>query len=343
MSTIAGPETRSDQSAPRMAPKRWLTPAAVAVLVVALAFFPLVMSAFSTLQLTLVLVYAVAVLGLDVATGWTGQVSLGQSAFFGIGAYAAAICADRGWPLLVGLLLGIVVSGVVGALVAIPASRLHGYALGMVTLALPVIAVPLAKRFKDLTGGAQGINVGVAAPPEWTGLAPDQWRYYVVAVLAGMVFLLVASLRRSRFGRAFDSIRASEVLATSQGISVMRYKVLAFTICSVLGGIAGVMYLVAVQYISPETLVLTLSISLLASLAIGGLRSLTGCLLGAAFYVTVPNLVGSINPGTSYLFYGVSLLVVMLLLPGGIAPGVTQLLRYRRTAGTTTTSPTKEG
>ena len=342
MSTVTGPEARTARSVTRPGARRWLGPATAVVAVVALALFPLLMSAFSTLQLTLVLVYAVAVLGLDVSIGWTGQVSLGQSAFFGIGAYSAAVAAEHGWPLLVGLLLGIVVAGVVGALVAVPASRLHGYALGMVTLSLPVIAVPLAKRMGSLTGGAQGINVSIVAPPSWTGLAPDQWRYYVVAVIAGIAFLLVASLRRGRFGRAFDSIRASEVLATSQGISVTRYKVLAFTICSVLGGVAGVLYLVTVQYISPETLVLTLSISLLASLAIGGLRSLTGCLLGAAFYVTVPNLVGSINPGTSYLFYGVSLLVVMLLLPGGIAPGVARMARHPRLARTTS-SPTEEG
>lgn len=308
----------------RMSPA-WMSPAWMSrltpvVLVVVLAVFPLTSSPFAVLQLTLILVYAVAVLGLDVLVGWTGQVSLGQSAFFGLGAYCTAIAANAGLPLLAGLLIGIAVTAVVGLLVAVPAARLHGYALGMVTLALPVVAVPLAKRLDGLTNGAQGLNVAIVVPPEWSGLETDQWRYYTVAVVAGLVFLVSAALRRGRFGRAFDAIRANEVLAVSQGVPVTHYKVLAFTICAVYGGIAGGLYVVAVQFISPETLILTLSISLLASLAIGGLRSLTGCLVGAAFYVLVPNLTGAVNAGQSYLLYGVCLLAVMVLMPRGVAP-----------------------
>lgn len=306
----------------------------LAAMVVAFAVFPLTLSSFVVLQLTLVLVYAVAILGLDVLIGWTGQVSLGQSAFFGVGAYSAAIAAENGWPVVAGLLVAAVVAGVVGLLVAIPASRLHGYALGMVTLALPVVAVPLAKRLEGLTGGAQGINVSIVEAPAWSGLAPDQWRYYFVAIVAGLVFLLTAALRRGRFGRAFDSIRANEVLATSQGVPVMTYKVLAFTIAAILGGIAGVLYLVAVQFISPETLILTLSIALLASLAIGGLRSHAGCLVGAAFYVLVPSYTGGINAGQSYLLYGVCLLLVMLLMPRGIAPSIRTAVARAAVAGT---------
>lgn len=314
---------------------RWL---GLLVLVVVFAVFPLTSSPFAVLQLTLILVYAVAVLGLDVLVGWTGQVSLGQSAFFGLGAYCTAIAAEAGLPLIVGLLIGIVVAALVGVLVAIPAARLHGYALGMVTLTLPVVAVPLAKRLDGLTNGAEGLNVAMVVPPEWTGLATDQWRYYVVAVVTGLVFLLGAALRRGRFGRAFDAIRANEVLAASQGVPVTQYKVLAFTICAVYGGIAGALYVVAVQFISPETLILTLSISLLASLAIGGLRSLTGCFVGAAFYVLVPNLTGAVNAGQSYLLYGVCLLVVMLLMPRGVAPTIRNavLRLVRRTERTST-------
>ncbi|GAA1297524.1 branched-chain amino acid ABC transporter permease [Planotetraspora silvatica] len=296
-------------------------------LVLVFAVFPLFMSPFANLQVTLILVYAVAILGLDILVGWTGQVSLGQSAFFGIGAYGVAAGAVHGWPVWAGLLLGTAVAGVVGCLVAIPAARLRGYALGMITLTLPVVAVPLAKRMEAVTGGAQGLNVTIVQAPAWTGLAADQWRYYVVGVGAAIVFALAAALRRGRFGRAFDAVRVNEALATAQGVHVTRYKVLAFTLSAVYGGVAGVLYVVAVQFISPETLILTLSISMLAGLAIGGLRSLLGCVLGAAFYVVVPNLTGSVSAGQSYLLYGVCLLVVMLLMPRGVAPALGHAVR----------------
>lgn len=326
---------------PGAARQQWARRLGLAALLVVLAVYPLTMSQFATLQMTLILVYAVAILGLDVLIGWTGQVSLGQSAFFGIGAYTAAIVSGHGGQIWLGLLLGALVAGIVGAIVAIPAARLHGYALGMVTLALPVVAVPLSKRLGSVTGGAQGLNVDVVVAPDWSGLAPDQWRYYCVALVAGLVFLVTAALRRGKFGRAFDAIRAHEVLATSQGVPVTRYKILAFTICATYGGIAGVLYLMAVQFISPETLILTLSISLLASLAIGGLRSLTGCFAGAAFYVIVPNVTGQVSAGQSYLLYGLGVLVVMVLMPRGLAPSagrlVTRILRGRRPVATTTT------
>ncbi|GII58702.1 branched-chain amino acid ABC transporter permease [Planotetraspora thailandica] len=315
---------KPDGGAARRPYGRMLTGAA---LVIVLAVFPLVMSPFANLQVTLTLVYAVAILGLDILVGWTGQVSLGQSAFFGIGAYGVAVCADRGWPVWAGLLFGVVLAGVVGCLVAVPAARLRGYALGMITLTLPVVAVPLAKRLEVVTGGAQGLNVTIAEAPEWTGLAADQWHYYVVAAGAALVFALAAALRRSHFGRAFDAVRVDEALATAQGVHVTRYKVLAFTLSAVYGGFAGVLYVVAVQFISPETLILTLSISLLAGLAIGGLRSLLGCVLGAAFYVVVPNVTGEVSAGQSYLLYGVCLLAVMLLMPRGVAPALDRVVR----------------
>ncbi len=292
---------------------------ALVVVAIAVALIPLNASPFINLQFTLVLVYAVAILGLDVLIGSAGQVSLGQSFFFGLGAYATAIAVTRGLPLPLAGILGAVLGGVVGALVAIPAVRLRGYALAMVTLALPVVGVPLATRLTSLTGGSQGLVVRTADAPAWTGLANDQWHFYIVAVVVAIVFLLIANLLRGRFGRAFASIRANEVLATAMGIPVQRYKILAFTISAACGGIAGALYVVAAQYISPETLVLTLSISLLASLVVGGLRSPLGAVLGAGFYVLVPNVAGSVSAGQSFLIYGLFLLVAMIVLPGGIA------------------------
>ncbi|MBY3555601.1 branched-chain amino acid ABC transporter permease [Modestobacter lapidis] len=305
---------------------RWARLTATALLVVAVVSLPLNASPFVNLQLSIVLATAVALLGLDVLTGWTGQVSLGQSAFYGIGAYAVAVCTARGWPLLVGLAVTVLIAGLVGAIIAIPAVRLRGYALSMVTLALPVVAVPLAKRLDGLTGGSPGLATRTVSAPEWSGLDNDQWRFLVIALISAAVFLLVRNVLKGRHGRALATIRSSEVLATAMGIPVQRYKVGAFVVAAACGGVGGGLYVVAVQFISPETLIVTFSISLLAVLVIGGLRSTLGPLLGAAFYVLVPNVTGAVDAGQSYLLYGLCVLLVMFLLPGGLASAVHRVL-----------------
>lgn len=289
------------------------------VIAVLIAFVPQVASPFVNLQLSLVSTYAVAILGLGVVTGWAGQVSLGQSAFFGLGAYTTAVVIQHGWPLVAALSASAAFALVLGAVVAVPAVRLHGYALAMVTLVLPVVAVPLAKRLDQLTGGSQGTSVTAAVAPPWSGQANDQWRFYLVVVVALAVFVLVAGLLRGRVGRALATIKTSEILATSMGIQVRRYKVLAFSVAAGCGGVAGWQYIVLVQFMSPESVALTLSIAMLAALFVGGLRSRMGAVYGAAFYVLVPNLTGTISPGQSYLLYGVCLLVVLFFMPGGVA------------------------
>ena len=323
MSTVV--QTAQQRTAAAASParsRRWLPAAGLALFAVVVAVVPLYASPFTNLQLALLATLAVAILGLDVLIGWAGQVSLGQSAFYGLGAYVTVIMAESGLPLVAALLASGLACAAVGAVVAVPALRLRGYALGMVTLALPVVAVPLAKRLQDVTGGSQGRTTNTATAPAWTGLADDQWRYYVVVVVAATTFLLVRAMLRGRYGRAFATIRANEVVASAMGIAVQRYKLLAFTVAALCGGVAGFLHVVAVQFISPETLILQFSIFMLASLVVGGLRSSLGCLLGAAFYVLVPNLT-AVNPERSYLYYGLTLLAVLFFAPGGVA-GVLQ-------------------
>jgi branched-chain amino acid transport system permease protein len=299
--------------------------AAIAVLAVLLAAVPQFASPFTNLQLTLILAYGVAILGLDVLVGRTGQVSLGQSAFLGLGAYAAAYAFDRGWGPVAALGLAVALAGIVAALVAVPAVRLKGFAFGIITLALPAFGVPLANRLADLTGGSQGLGVVATTVPAWTGQADDQWRLYLVAVVAGAVFWVVHNLLDGRLGRALAAIRVNEAMATATGVAVHRYKMLAFTIAGLCGGVAGWLYLVAVQFVSPAVLQLNLSVSLLVALVVGGIRSPLGCLLGAAFFVLVPDLTDNISPGRSYLINGVCLLLVLFFFPGGLAYALRRL------------------
>jgi branched-chain amino acid transport system permease protein len=318
---------------------RWVRLAALAVVVVVLVVFPLVSTPYSNYQLSLIAVFAVALLGLNVVMGYTGQVSLGQSAFLGLGAYIAAYGILHGWPLLLSLVLCAVIPAVVGMLVALAAARLRGLALAMITIALPIVGVPLARRFDGFTGGSQGQVVSWLEAPGWSGLADDQWRAYVVLVIAGVAFALVRNLVRGRIGRAFGIVKENEAVALSMGVSPYRTKVLAFTIASLLGGVSGFMYLAVVQYTSPETLTFATSINLVAAMVIGGSASIVGTALGALYYVLVPVLAGQVNSSRTALISGVILLAVLFVLPAGLASLPRRLARLaspgRRRSGAT--------
>lgn len=307
---------------------------AVAVLLVVL---PLTQSPYVNRQLSLMAVFAVAIVGLNIVMGYAGQVSLGQSAFLGLGAYIAAYGVVEGWPIPVIFVLCAVVPAIVGMLVALAAARLRGLALAMVTISLPIIGVPLAKRLREFTGGSQGTTVSWLRAPEWSGLDHDQWRYYVVVVIAVLMFLLARNLVKGKMGRAFRIVKENESVAIAMGISPYRYKVLAFTIASLFGGVAGFLYLGIVQYTSPETLNFHHSINMVAAMVIGGSASILGSILGAIYYMLVPVLANEVDPSLTALVSGVILLAVLFLVPGGIVSlprRLTQAVRaVRRRAG----------
>ncbi len=298
--------------------RSWVRWVVVAVVVILLVVAPLVLPQFANQTLIRIGVYAVAVLGLNIVMGYGGQVNLGQIFFLGLGAYVTAYGVTHGWNIALVLIAACVIPGVVGLLVALAAARLGGLAIAMVTIALPIIGVPLAKRFADVTGGSQGISARFSAAPGWTGLYDDQWQFYLVLVIGGVAFVLARNFVRGRFGRALAIVKENEAVASSMGISPYRYKVLAFTIASILGGVSGFLYMVAVQYTSPETLSFGHSISLLAAMVIGGAGSIVGSLLGGAYYVFVPQATAAIDPNLTVVIQGAILLIVLFVLPGGL-------------------------
>ena len=312
-------------------------PARIALIVVAaiaLVAAPLVLPAFANQTLVRIGVYAVAVLGLNIVMGYTGQVNLGQIFFVGLGAYVTAYGVNHGWNIIVVFAAACVSAGIVGLLVALAAARLGGLAIAMVTIALPIVGVPLAKRLSEFTGGSQGTSARFSDAPEWSGLYNDQWQFYIVLVVTAAAFLLARSLVRGKYGRAFAVVRENEAVAASMGVSPYRTKVLAFTIASIFGGASGFLYLAAVQYTSPETLSFGHSISLVAAMVIGGAGSIAGSLLGGAYYVFVPQLTNAIDPNFTAVSQGAILLAVLFLLPGGLVslPRVIRRLSRRRTA-----------
>jgi branched-chain amino acid transport system permease protein len=219
---------------------------------------------------------------------------------------------------------------VAGLLVALAAARLGGLAIAMVTIALPIVGVPLAKRLSDLTGGSQGLATSFAGAPAGTGLFDDQWQLYLVLLIGGIVFLLTRNLVRGKYGRAFPIVKGNENVASSMGISPYRYKVLAFTIASLIGGVSGFLYVLVVQYTSPETMTFGHSISLVAAMVIGGSASIVGSILGGAYYVLVPQLTNIIDPNLTALLQGAILLAVLFVLPGGLVSLPRALTRGRR-------------
>ncbi|MFC9997613.1 branched-chain amino acid ABC transporter permease [Nocardia sp. NPDC127526] len=293
---------------------------AIAALLALACYAPFQLSPFHTFQLSMALVYAVALLGMNLLVGQTGQISLGHGAFLAVGAYATAVMLDR-WdaPHIATLPVAAGLTFVLGLALGIPALRLRGLYLALVTLAIAIFLVPLLKRFESLTGGSMGLTVPKPEAPEWTGLAEDQWLYFLALGVAVVSFLFVAGVLRSRVGRALNAIRDHETAAEVMGVRPAQYKTLAFAWSAMFAGMAGCVYTWVIAYVSPDSFATGLSITLLAGLVVGGLGSLWGPLLGGFFVMYVPSLAQDVNQAAPGVVFGLLLIAVMYLAPTGLA------------------------
>ncbi|NUO98650.1 MAG: branched-chain amino acid ABC transporter permease [Nonomuraea sp.] len=305
--------------------RRWIT-ALVAAAVLCYAPFQLV--PFHVFQLTMVMIYAVALLGLNLLVGHAGQISLGHGAFFAVGAYAAAIMLDR-WdtPYPLTLPVAAAVTFVLGLALGVPAMRLRGLYLALVTLAIAIFLVPLLKRFEDVTGGSMGLTLPKPQPPAWTGLAEDQWLYFLALAVAAAAFWLARGLLRSRVGRALHALRDDEGAAEVMGVRLSSYKTLAFAWSAMFAGAAGCLYTWVIGFVSPDSFVVTLSITLLAGLVVGGLGSLYGPLLGALFVMFVPSISQDVNEAAPGVIFGLLIIAVMYVAPTGLAGLAERLIK----------------
>jgi branched-chain amino acid transport system permease protein len=308
-------DTDRSQSADR---RRWLKPAGLVLLAAVALLVPFQLAPFQVGRLTLVLVISIAVLGLNLLTGYSGQLSLGHGAFYAVGAYCVAILLREGLPLVVSILVAIALTFVLGFLFGIPALRLRGIYLALVTLALAVVVPPLIRRFSGLTGGVQGLLVDRPEPPAWSGLAPDQWLYLMTLAVAAIAFLVVRNLVTGRVGRALRSIKDNELVARSMGVNLALYKTTTFAISAGLAGLAGGMYTVVVGFVSPESFTFLLSINLVAAMVVGGTGTIAGALIGAAFIQYVPEWTSDIDAALGGILYGAALIAAVLLMPGGV-------------------------
>jgi branched-chain amino acid transport system permease protein len=322
------------------------------VLVLA-GFFLLVVNVlenFSALRWATAMTLAIAILGLNIVTGYSGQISVGHSAFFGIGAYTTMILvADYGWPFLATLPVAGALGFAVGFVLGIPALRIRGLYLALITLGLALAFPAIVKSdnffgidFAALTGGSNGMSITSGdvtsvdgfrwAPPSW---APDSWSsndwvFTTLFVIALVLFALTSNLVRSRVGRGLIAMRDNETGAAVSGVYPAQYKVLAFATSALVTSIGGGCFALAATTIGPDTFGLQRSIEFIAGLVIGGVATILGPAIGGALVEFLPYwafeidwpIVGRLDGPEAGILYGLLLILIVFFMPGGIVYGL---------------------
>ncbi|SDY34109.1 amino acid/amide ABC transporter membrane protein 2, HAAT family [Variovorax sp. YR266] len=312
----------------------------IAVLLLCACSLPIFLTDYRLFQVTMVLVYAIAILGLNLLTGFTGQISLGHGAFFAIGAYTAAILMDHYQvPYWLTIPTAALVCLVAGFLFGLPILRLEGHYLALATFALGV-ALPQLLKHKSLeawTGGVQGIVLSKPDPPIESmlgmALSPDRWLYLLTLGIAAFLFAVAWNLLRGRVGRALVAIRDQPTAAGSMGVDIAMFKSLAFAVSALYTGVAGALSATIVAFVAPDSFTIFLSLSLMIGVVIGGLASIPGAIVGALFLQFVPSLAGGISKAAPWAIYGVLLIACMFVMPGGGAAAVRTGIRRLRSWG----------
>ncbi len=343
-------------------PRYWL----VVVVILFFAGWPTVISSFQASQWAQALILAIAIMGLNILVGYSGQISLGHGAFMALGAYTSAILAHRyKMDYLVTIPIAGLLTGIVGFLFGVPALRLSALYLALATFALAVVTPSLIKRPAALTGGVQGIVLTPVDPPQFakdaftaltgSAMTSDQWTYYVTFAFALVLFWLAWNLVRHRAGRAMRAIRDGEVAAAASGVNIAGYKTLAFGISALYAGIAGSLFGLASGFVSPDTFPVALSIQLLVGAVIGGLASIPGPLIGGIFAYFLPiesnqwvptqtwipsQVAATVVKAGPAVTYGAALILIMIFAPNGIAGLVTA--GYARLRGRLRGAPDRE-
>ena len=290
---------------------------------------PFLVSQFRAVQLATVAAYFIAIVGLDILTGTSGQISLGHGALMAIGGYATGILmVDHGVRDLWTIPAAGVVGFGVGIVVGIPALRLRGLYLALATFGIAVALPTILKRFEGLTGGSTGLSLfsqltghGVGVTIGGHALTNNDWLYALCWSIAIPLYLVAWWLLSSKFGRSLTAIRDNELAAAASGINRSTYKVLAFGVSSAYAGVAGALYAIIATFVSPDTFPITLSLYLLVGAVVGVYGSIWGALLGALLIQFLPDLVDLVpavdakSGGPRTFFFGAILVGVMILLP----------------------------
>jgi len=295
-------------------------PLAAIIFLFSLLLFPLIMTHLYYMHLAnLILIYAIAATGLNIVTGYTGQLSLGHAAFFAIGAYCSALFGKGlGWPFLGSLAASSVAATVFGALLGLPSLRLRGPYLALATAGFAEIIRIVINNWESVTQGSRGITD--IPPPSFFGVAITSERawYYLLVLFLLLCTLATYRILRSHYGRAFVAVRDNELAASASGLNPFTYKVLAFAMSAFLAGMAGSLYAHYRAYISPDTFTFAESVSFLSMVVVGGKGRLFGPLIGSAALTLVPDLLSFLQD-FKMVFHGILLVLAMMFLPGGLS------------------------
>ena len=331
MSGEIAAEAREVASPIRVQPsaRSWFSGVVTALFLIFAVSLTFLVSGYHLFQLTLLVAYALAILGLNLVTGYNGQISLGHGAFYAVGAYTAAILiSEFNVPYWATLPAAAVVSAFVGLLVGYPALRFTGLYLALTTFALAV-AVPQLLKFKlieDWTGGVQGIVISKPKAPFGLPLTADQYLYLFSLTVAALLFLLAWNLIRGRVGRAMMATRDHALAAEAMGIDIASVKTRTFAVSAMYTGIAGALSAIAVEFVAPDSFTIFLSVFLFVGLVVGGVASIAGAIFGAAFVVFIPNIAEQVSKAAPGAIYGVILIAFMYLIPSGVAGLLRQIV-----------------
>ena len=296
-------------------------------------------------QFTQVAAYAIAILALDLVIGFSGQISLGHSAFVGIGAYTTVILvADHHWNYFATVPVGFALAFIVGLIVGLPALRIRGLYLAVVTLAVATVFPTLILKYDSFTGGPNGKQASnKLVPPSWTPFdarsrfGPVAYRYFVVLIIAVLMFILVRNLMHSRAGRALIALRDNSTSAATSGVNLPIYKTLVFGLSAGNAGVAGSCLMIQLPQATDGKFGIELAIFLVVALVIGGVATVSGAIPGALAYVFIPYYSSAWSNNIHFLkgrpgagsiagvIYGVLLLIFVFILPGGVIDGLRRL------------------
>ncbi|WP_262286323.1 branched-chain amino acid ABC transporter permease [Micromonospora sp. MA102] len=309
--------------------RRTVVAAAYTVAAVIAVVLPFTSPPYVVQNYTRVLIVALPAIGLNMLTGYAGLISLGQSAFFGLGAYVTAILAgDHGWAWWETTPLAMLLAFGAGMLVGVPSLRIKGIYLAVVTLVLAAFFPSIIMRFNHLTGGNQGKTLDVMEAPSWLPFESDQFGYFVCALILVVVMVLMHNLARSRAGRSLVALRDNQTAAAMMGVDRARTNIAIFGVSASLAGLAGSLFSATQGIVSSETAYLTLggSIQFIAAMVLGGPTTVVGPLVGSAITERLPVVLSGIDPVLAQVIYGALLIVVVLLMRGGIGGVASRLL-----------------
>jgi branched-chain amino acid transport system permease protein len=303
----------------------WILFALVAVVVLVIPVFS--HDGYLIQLLNIAILNAIVVLGLNFATGWTGQINFGQAAFYGLGAYTTAIATKSGLPWIATPFLSAAVVMAASLALGLPTLRLRTYYLAMTTIGFGEIVRLIIVHWEPVTGGTSGLRAIPGISLFGFGPQGQIEHYYLLVAALAIAALVAARIRQSSLGRAMIATRDSEIAAEQSGVDTVRTKLLAFMIGAVYAGLAGCLYASSIRFISPDSFSGTQAILLMTMLIVGGMGSITGCVIGAVVLTTLPEALRFL--GQWYLvLYGLGVIAVIVLAPGGLA-SIGSVLRLR--------------